>query len=267
MPSLADRISIVLVGTTHPGNIGAVARAMKNMGLARLRLVQPRVFPSADATARAAGADDVLAAATVCGSLEEAVADCALVVGASARPRAIACPPLTPRACAALVAAESQQGMAAIVFGREHSGLSNEELDRCHYQLHIPTHPGFSSLNVAAAAQIVCYELFLAADTVVTPSAAAGHASGHDAGHGSGHEAGHDAGGAVSHEEMERFYDHLQTVLTELEFLDPANPRHLMRRLRRLYNRARPDRNEMNILRGMLTAVQDHGAVLRRRGA
>lgn len=256
MSSLTDRVSIVLVGTTHPGNIGAVARAMKNMGLARLRLVQPRVFPSADATARAAGADDVLAGAAVYDSLEEAVADCELVVGASARARAIACPALTPRACAERVAGESQ-GMAAIVFGREHSGLSNEELDRCHYQLHIPTHPGFSSLNVAAAAQIVCYELFLAADAAVTPSAAAGH--------GASNGSGHDAGEAVSHEEMERFYDHLQLVLTELEFLDPANPRHLMRRLRRLYNRARPDRNEMNILRGILTAVQDHGVTLRRR--
>lgn len=248
MSSLADRVSIVLVGTTHPGNIGAVARAMKNMGLARLRLVQPRVFPSADATARAAGADDLLAAAQVYDSLEEAVADCALVVGASARVRAIACPSLTPRACAERVAAGSQPGMAAIVFGREHSGLSNEELDRCHYQLHIPTHPGFSSLNVAAAAQIVCYELLLAAGTEVSPVAVT---------------AGEEEG--VSHEEMERFYDHLQVVLTELDFLDPANPRHLMRRLRRLYNRARPDRNEMNILRGILTAVQDHGATLRRR--
>jgi TrmH family RNA methyltransferase len=247
MPSLADRVSIVLVGTTHPGNIGAVARAMKNMGLTRLRLVQPRVFPSADATARAAGADDVLAAAQLYGSLDEAVADCALVVGASARTRAIACPSLTPRACAERVAGGERQAMAAIVFGREHSGLSNEELDRCHYQLHIPTHPGFSSLNVAAAAQIVCYELFLAAG-------------------GSAPAVNEGDGAAVSHEEMERFYEHLETVLTELDFLDPANPRHLMRRLRRLYNRVRPDRNEMNILRGILTAVQEHGATLRRRG-
>ena len=245
-----DRIDIVLVGTTHPGNIGAVARAMKNMALARLRLVQPRVFPSAEATARAAGADDVLAAATVCDSLEEAVAGCALVVGASARPRAIGCPLLAPRECAELLAGGTQ-GPAALVFGREHSGLSNEELDRCHYQLHIPANPDFSSLNLAAAVQIVSYELLLARSAVDSAPVRA--------------EAG-DGGQVVSHEEMERFYGHLQAVLTEIDFLDPANPRHLMRRLRRLYNRARPDRNEMNILRGILTAVQDYGDTLRRRG-
>lgn len=247
MSKPADRINIVLVGTTHPGNIGAVARAMKTMGLARLRLVQPRIFPSAEATARAAGADDVLGAATLHASLDEAVADCVLVVGASARARAIGCPMLSPRDAAAR-AAEEAQGQVAIVFGREHSGLSNEELDRCHYQLHIPSDPDFSSLNVAAAVQIVCYELRLACFGALPA-------------------AGATAGGeeAVSHHEMERYYEHLEAVLTELEFLDPANPRHLMRRLRRLYHRARPDRNEINILRGILTAVQEYGITLRRR--
>lgn len=248
MPASLDHVSIVLVGTTHPGNIGAVARAMKNMAVRRLVLVEPRVFPSADATARAAGADDLLGAAEVYGGLGEAVADRVLVVGASSRPRSIGCPLVTPRECAALIAGEYRAKPVAVVFGREHSGLSNGELDRCHYQLHIPADPEFSSLNLAAAVQVVCYELFVAAQA------------------GAGEGGGAPADPAVSHEEMERFYEHLQAVLTEIDFLDPAHPRHLMRRLRRLYNRLHPDRNEMNILRGILTAVQDHGEALRRRG-
>jgi len=245
MPATSsDQIDVVLVGTTHPGNIGAVARAMKNMALSRLSLVAPRLFPHADATARAAGADDLLATARVFPDLEAAVSDRVLVVGASSRPRSIGCPPLTPRECAALIAGSFAGAPVAIVFGREHSGLTNEELDRCQYQLHIPANPHFCSLNLAAAVQVVAYELFVAS---------AGHPS--DAA----------AEPAVSHEEMERFYAHLEAVLVEIDFLDPANPRHLMRRLRRLYNRLHPDRNEMNILRGILTAVQDHGAALRRR--
>lgn len=241
--------AIVLVGTTHPGNIGAAARAMKNMGMSCLRLVAPRTFPSAEATARAAGADDLLAAATVHPTLEEAVADCSLVIGASARSRALGCPSLEPRAAAARVAG-ALPARGALVFGREHSGLSNEELDRCHFRLHIPSDPVFSSLNVAAAVQIACYELRLAA--LAEPRTAVPEEAGER------HE--------VDHQEMERFYVHLERVLVELDFLDPANPRHLMRRLRLLYNRAHPDRNEINILRGILTAVENHGAALRRRG-
>jgi tRNA (cytidine32/uridine32-2'-O)-methyltransferase len=240
---------IVLVGTTHPGNIGAVARAMKNMALDRLTLVAPRIFPSAEATARASGADDLLAAARVTETLDEAIADCALVIGASARPRTIACPQLTPRQCAELLAAAQPGMQAAIVFGREHSGLSNEELDRCHYQLHIPSNPDFASLNLAAAVQIVAYEVYAAR-----------------IGAGEGGAAAPDPdAGPVSLEEMERFYAHLEAVLVEIDFLDPAHPRHLMRRLRRLYNRLHPDRNEINILRGILKAVEDYAAVVRRR--
>lgn len=255
MSALPIDARIVLVGTTHPGNIGAVARAMKNMALERLCLVAPRSFPSAEATARAAGADDLLAAARVCATLEEAVADCALVIGASARPRAIECPRVTPRQCAGLVAMAARDVPVAIVFGREHSGLSNDELDRCHYQLHIPTSSGFASLNLAQAVQIVAYELFVARD----------EASPGQGGAGAMFE-GVAAGGAVSLEEMERFYEHLQVVLEEIDFLDPAHPRHLMRRLRRMYNRLYPDRNEINILRGILKAVEDYPATLRRRG-
>lgn len=251
MSTSASATAVVLVGTTHPGNIGAAARAMKNMGMSCLRLVAPRTFPSAEATARAAGADDLLAAATVHATLEEAVADCSLVIGASARSRALGCPSLDPRAAAAR-AAGAAPGRAALVFGREHSGLSNEELDRCHFRLHIPSDPAFSSLNVAAAVQIACYELRLAglADSGDVRTSVPEET-------GERHE--------VDHQEMERFYLHLERVLVELDFLDPANPRHLMRRLRLLYNRVRPDRNEINILRGILTAVENHGAALRRR--
>jgi TrmH family RNA methyltransferase len=226
---------IVLVNTTHPGNIGAVARAMKNMGLRSLCLVDPKIYPSAEATARASGADDVLAQAIVCRDLRQALQDCPLVIGASARVRAIDCPRLTPRECAALIQDRAGAGPAAVVFGREHSGLSNAELDLCHFQLCIPVDPQFPSLNLAAAVQIFVYELFVT-QTAVAVTASSGNAP-------------------VPAEEMERFYEHLERVLIEIGFLDPAKPRHLMRRLRRLYNRAQPDQNEMNILRGILTAV------------
>lgn len=235
MPSPPLNTRIVLVNTTHPGNIGAVARAMKNMGLRKLYLVDPKIFPSAEATARASGADDVLADAVVCNWLDQALTDCPLVIGASARARAIECPRLTPRECAALVLSRAHVGPAAVLFGREHSGLSNAELDRCHFQLHIPVDPQFPSLNLAAAVQIFAYELFVALAGGVLET--------------------RDAGAAVPAAEMERFYQHLEQILIEIGFLDPAKPRHLMRRLRRLYNRAQLDQNEMNILRGILTAV------------
>jgi tRNA (cytidine32/uridine32-2'-O)-methyltransferase len=241
MSGQPPHIRIVLVNTTHPGNIGAVARAMKNMGLRSLYLVDPKIYPSAEATARASGADDVLADAVVCRELAQAVEDCPLVIGASARVRAIDCPRLTPRECAALVQERVHVGPAAVVFGREHSGLSNAELDLCHFQLCIPVDPQFPSLNLAAAVQIFAYELFMA-------QAGGAGATPHDA-------------APVPAAEMERFYQHLEQILIEIGFLDPARPRHLMRRLRRLYNRAQPDQNEMNILRGILTAVHARSGV------
>ena len=155
-------IRIILVGTTHPGNIGAAARAMKNMGLSDLILVNPRYFPHADATARASGAEDVLDAARVVGSLDEALSDCVYVAGASARSRTIGWPSMAPRACASKLLQESQNGTAAAVFGPEKSGLTNEDIDRCHTLLTIPTEPGFSSLNLAMAVQIISYELRVA---------------------------------------------------------------------------------------------------------
>ena len=229
-------IRIILVGTTHPGNIGAAARAMKNMGLTDLMLVCPRYFPHDDATARASGAEDILEAARVVDSLEEALRDCVYVAGASARSRTIGWPAMAPRDCANRLLAESRNGQAAVVFGPEKSGLTNEDIDRCHTLLTIPTEPGFSSLNLAMAVQVVCYELRVAhiavpddSDVSEVPPATG--------------------------EELEHFYTHLEEVLTAGGFLDPDNPRQLMRRLRRLFVRAKPDQNEINILRGMLAAL------------
>ena len=226
---------IVLVNTSHPGNIGAVARAMKNMALSELCLVDPQRYPSAEATARASGADDLLASARCCNTLEEAIADAVLVIGASARSRSLPLPMLDPRACARLVDEQPESQAVAILFGRERSGLSNEELDRCHYLVQIPSNPAYPSLNIAAAVQIIAYELRLLA--------------------GRRSNIGDTGIDYATTEQMEQFYDHLEQTLLKLEFLEPANPRELMRRLRRLFGRTRPDQNEINILRGILTAI------------
>lgn len=230
-------IRIVLVGTTHPGNIGAVARAMKNMGLTDLALVAPRYFPHADATARASGAEDLLETAFVTDNLADALRDCRFVAGASARARTIDWPSLAPRECAERMVAESGDGDVAAVFGPEKSGLTNEDLDRCQALLSIPADPAFSSLNLAMAVQILCYELRLArtGSTVTPPEREVPLATGDD---------------------LERFYVHLERVLTASSFLDPDNPRFLMRRLRRLFARAEPDQNEINILRGILASLE-----------
>ena len=234
---LAD-IHVVLSHTSHPGNIGAVARAMKTMALSSLSLINPQFFPHADATARASGADDILAKARRFDGIDAALAECHLVIGASARTRAIACPVISPAECARLACRESSRGRVAILFGCEQSGLSNSEIDRCHRLVQIPANPDYSSLNLAAAVQIICYEIYLAHSGGTAPT-------------------GGDEREGVTAGEMERFYRHLEQTLVELGFLDPANPRQLMRRLRRLFNRARPDENEVNILRGMLSAAQD----------
>ncbi len=229
-------IRIILSNTSHPGNIGAAARAMKTMGLTQLVLVEPKQFPDAEATARASGADDVLARARLETGIDAALAGCRLVIGASARFRSIPCPVIDPGECARKLHADSLQGDVAVLFGCEQNGLSNAEIDRCHFLVQIPANPVYGSLNLAAAVQIICYEIRVA----------------HLAQEGGGRVAGH---AVVSADEMERFYAHLEHVLVELDFLDPENPRHLMRRLRRLFNRARPDSNEMNILRGILSAA------------
>jgi tRNA (cytidine32/uridine32-2'-O)-methyltransferase len=229
-------IRIVLVGTTHPGNIGAVARAMKNMGLGDLALVNPRQFPHEDATARASGATDVLESAKVVSSLSEALTDCVYVAGASARARTISWPSMGPRDCAERMMLESKEGIVAAVFGPEKSGLHNDDLDLCHTLLTIPTDPGFSSLNLAMAVQVLTYELRVASWV--------------DAGPGFESESPPATG-----DEMDQFYSHLEQVFTDVQFLNPDNPRYLMRRIRRLFIRARPDKNEVGILRGFLSAV------------
>ena len=229
-------IRIVLVGTTHPGNIGAVARAMKNMGLSDLALVNPKHFPHEEATARASGASDLLDSAMVVETLAEALTDCVYVAGASARSRTINWPSMGPRDCAERMLQESDNGKVAAVFGPEKTGLHNDDLDLCHTLLTIPTDPGFSSLNLAMAVQVITYELRVASML--------------DAGPGFDVEAPPATG-----EEMDYFYTHLERVLTDIEFMDPDNPRLLMRRMRRLFIRARPDKNEVNILRGILAAI------------
>ncbi len=229
-------IRIVLVGTTHPGNIGAVARAMKNMGLSDLYLVRPKVFPHEDATARASGASDILDRAKVVDSLDKALVDCVYVAGASARSRTINWPSMGPRDCAERMIRENANGDVACVFGPEKTGLHNDDLDLCHALLTIPTDPGFSSLNLAMAVQVFAYEIRVASMLDEGPVFDV------------------EAPPATS-DEMERFYEHLENVLRDIRFLDPDNPRHLMRRMRRLFIRARPDKNEVNILRGILTAV------------
>ncbi|SFU69085.1 tRNA (cytosine(32)/uridine(32)-2'-O)-methyltransferase TrmJ [Halomonas korlensis] len=245
---MLERIRIVLIGTSHPGNIGGTARAMHNMGLADLALVAPRCEPiSADTVSRASGADHIVHAARQVATLEEAVADCTLVVGASARSRTLPWPMTTPRELAESLPAElaDERARVALVFGREDSGLSNSELQRCHAHVNIPANPDFSSLNLATAVQVLAYECRLVwlaqqvGDTDDTPEAAAPtpHA-------------------LANHQELERYFAHLERTLVAIGFHDPATPRQLMARLRRFTLRARPERMELNILRGILTATE-----------
>ncbi len=226
-------IRIVLVETTHPGNIGAVARAMKTMGLSRLCLVRPKIFPSADCTARASGADDILAAASVHDDLVQAVADCRLVVGTSARRRTVDWPELDPRQTALRMMGEAAQGPVALVFGRESSGLTNAELERCHFLAHIPSMENFSSLNIASAVQLFAYELRMAELSGVGSAV--------------------EQRAVAPAQALEGLIAHLAQALVDIEYADPNQSNKLMRRLRRLFNRARPDNEEINILRGILS--------------
>jgi TrmH family RNA methyltransferase len=228
-------VRFVLFEPTHPGNVGAAARAMKTMGFSELVLVNPVGHLHPDARARASGALDVLEAATVAGSLTEAIRGCGLVLGASARHRRLGMPELDPRACATEVLRAAAQKPVALVFGPERSGLSNAELDLCQAIVYIPANPEYSSLNLAAAVQLIAWELREAQGVAIeTPPPEAPPASAED---------------------MDLFYEHLERVLLASGFLDTGNPRNLMRRLRRLFNRARLDQNELNILRGILAAV------------
>lgn len=237
---------IVLVEPSHPGNIGAAARAMRVMGLRELVLVRPGRFPHAEATAMAAHADDVLEAARVVDTLKAALAGCTTVFGTSARRRTLEWAEHDARSAAQHVAAAGDDAVAAFVFGRERTGLTNAELDRCHFMLHIPTADDYGSLNLAQAVQIVAYELRMACGEA--PARAA-------------------AEPPPTHEDMERFHAHLQQALIDIGFLDPDNPRQLLRRLRRYFNRSEPSALELNILRGILRAAQEpkQGSAVRAR--
>ena len=230
-------VRVVLVNTSHPGNIGAAARAMKNMGLERLYLVAPREFPAPRALWRAAGAVDVLERAVVVESLAEAVADCGLVVGTSSRHRHLPWDLVEPRECAQRVVTAAQVKPVAVLFGSERIGLTNDTLMRCNLLVTIPTDAAYSSLNVAMAVQLVAYELWMA----LRPGAPAPRER--------------DVPLATA-DEMARLYQHIEEVLAEIDFRDRTGGGFLMARIRRLFNRAQVDQNELNILRGILTAVQ-----------
>lgn len=235
------RLVFVLVGTTHSGNIGAAARAIKNMGFSELRLVDCCSHLTKDALARASGADGVLTEAQRFDSLDAAVADCQSVIGTSARDRHLAVPVLACRDVALELARDANSSTSttcvALVFGRERSGLSNEEMDRCTRLLRIPCNPEFSSLNLGAAVQVVAYECAQALQSVtLNPSS--------------------EKEAVASGEAMQHFYDHLQRIMLATGFLDPDNPKHLMRRVKRYFERNRPYESEMNILRGILSATE-----------
>lgn len=217
--------------------------------LTNLCLVSPKIFPHADATARAAGADDILAKAQIFETLPEAIADCTLVIGASARSRTISWTEVTPRECAEKIAMQFPDEKIAILFGRENSGLKNEELDLCRFLLHIPCNPNYSSLNIAAAVQVVCYELFLAAQNGEVKRKTVGD---------------EDEQELATSEQMELFYEHLEQTLVDIDFMRMDKEKSLMRRLRRIYNRAQLRSKEVDILRGILRLSQGHKGQLKK---
>jgi tRNA (cytidine32/uridine32-2'-O)-methyltransferase len=237
-----NQICVVLVNTSHPGNIGATARAMKNMGLSKLTLVAPADFPSGVAVGRAVSAVDILDNARVVPSLQEAVEGCGLVIGASARSRNIPWPMVSPEQCGQKAVAEAAANKVALVFGREDAGLNNEELQLCHFHVQIPADPNYSSLNLSAAVMVVCYEVRKAALALdERPVAAEDELWDQQKANG---------------EQVEHFYVHLERVMTVIKFHDPENPRQLMPRMRRLFSRIRIDVMEMNILRGILSNIE-----------
>lgn len=240
---LLSRIRVVLCRPSHPGNIGAAARAMKTMGLADLRLVAPRTFPDPEADARATGAVDLLERAKIHDSLPDALAGTVLAIALSARRRDLGPPPGVPREMVARLLTEAEQGDVALVFGNETVGLTNDEIQRCHAAVTIPTNPEFSSLNLGAAVQVLCYEIRMAVyaglppaatDPLVTPFTSP----------------------LATHDELEGLFAHFEAVMTETGFLNPAQPGRLMPKLRRLFGRTRLEKDEINILRGILAATR-----------
>ncbi|MGE5386882.1 MAG: RNA methyltransferase [Betaproteobacteria bacterium] len=238
---LLSRIRVVLSRPSHPGNIGAAARAMKTMGLSKLYLVTPQRFPDPEADARAAGAVNLLTEATVCATLDEALTGTTYAVALSARLRDLGPAPAQAREAAGRLLAEAGEGEVALVFGNETYGLSNEEVQRCQAAVSIPTDPDFSSLNLGSAVQILCYEARMAAFTgqrLPMPAGATPNVS-----------------RPANFEEMEGFYAHLEEVMVVTGFHDPAKPKRLMPKLRRFFGRSRMEKDEVNILRGVFAAV------------
>jgi tRNA/rRNA methyltransferase len=231
-----SRIRVVLSRTSHPGNIGAAARAMKTMGLDDLALVAPRHFPDPDATAMAAGAADVLSRSRVFATLEGALADCALAVGFSARERELSHAPAALRDAAPALLEATAGGVVALVFGNETSGLSNEELARCQRFVVIPSNPAYGSLNLAAAVQVACYELSVAARAFAPPASR--------------------QRGAASVGDVEGLFSHLESAAVSSGFLDPQKPGRFMERMRRMFARVRLERQEVKLLRGLLAALE-----------
>jgi len=248
---LLDKVRIVMVATQHPGNIGSAARAMKTMGLTQLVLVAPQNPPDGDSFALASGAADILDAARTVATLEDAISDCSRVIGTSARPRHLGDEPLLPPDAATELTGYASAGAdTALVFGCERTGLTNEQLELCHRITMIPANPQYSSLNIAAAIQVFTWELRKAVLTAPPPVSS---------------KHGHPWYVPATAEQMERLYEHLERTLIGTGFLDPNNPRLLMRRLRQLIGRASPDLNEVNILRGILTSVENPKLRTKRR--
>ncbi len=243
-------IRIVLIQTFHPGNIGSAARAMKTMGLTNLVLVNPKAYPHEDATAMAAGATDVLDQATVVGSLEEAIGDCTLVIGTSARERTFSLPMLQPESCADMLVSESQSGPVALVFGRERMGLHNDEIQQCHFQVNIPANPEYPVMNIASAIQILCYEMLRTLnrrtaggpENNATPMATAHTESTQD--------------DYPMVDDLNRFFEHLESTMAHIGFLKPQHEGQTMARFQRLFRRARLERKELQLLRGMLSRME-----------
>jgi tRNA/rRNA methyltransferase len=235
-PATLSRLSVVLSKPSHPGNIGAAARAMKTMGFEDLRLVAPRHFPDPDATAMAAGAADVLAGASVYETLEGALHDCTLAVGFSARERDLSHAPQALRDAVPALLDAAGEGAVALVFGNETSGLSNEELARCQRLVNIPSNPSYGSLNLAAAVQIACYELAVAAQAFAPPPARERL--------------------PASVGDIEGLFAHLESAALSSGYLDPARPGRFMERMRRLFARAGLEREEVRFLRGMLASFE-----------
>ncbi len=232
-----SQIRIVLVATTHPGNIGASCRAMKNMGIENLYLVNPNLTPFHQAHDMSSGADDLLTNAKITNSLSEALQGSKLVFATSARPRDISLPGFMPRDFANYVATFDDETKVAIIFGREHAGLTNEELLHAQYHINIPSNHEFSSLNLAQAVQIICYELRM---QLLSPTV----------------NVQTKQNSLAAHEDLDNFYTHLEKVLTKVEFLKPENHKRIIQKLKRLFNRAQLESIEINILRGILKSIE-----------